>query len=108
MRESGTHRRCRRGLAPWARFAAGALLLAAVVLGLMQGYTPPGIAGEVLRNNVREGIDATPLFYTESEASYEAELAVRDTLERLDERADHPAGSASVGTGEDLARSEPP
>jgi hypothetical protein len=90
------------------RFVAGFLLLATVVLGLMQGYTPPGVVGEVLRHNIREGIDATPLFYTESEASYEAERAIRNTLERLDERTDHPAGSATVGTGEDLARSEPP
>ena len=54
-----------RGLGAWARFAAGALLLAAAVLALMQGYTPPGPAGEVLRNNLRRCIDATPLFYTE-------------------------------------------
>jgi len=33
----------------------------------MQGYTPPGVAGEVLRNNLRHDIDATPLFYTEVE-----------------------------------------
>jgi len=37
--------------------------LAAWVL-LMQGYAPPGPAGEVLRNNLQRRIDATPLFYT--------------------------------------------
>jgi len=90
------------------RFAAGSLLLAAVILLLMQGYIPPGIAGEVLRNNLREGIDATPLFYSESGVSYVAELAVRDALQRLDERADRPAGSGSAGTGEAPPRIAPP
>jgi len=65
--ESVAHHGRPRGLAAWARFAAGALLLAGAVLALMQGYTPPGVAGEVLRNNLRHDIDATPLFYTEVE-----------------------------------------
>ena len=51
----------------WARFIIGALLLAGVVLALMRGYTPPGPAGDVLRNNQRNRIDATPLFYTDLE-----------------------------------------
>jgi len=54
-----------RSLADWARFLGGALLLCGIVLALMQGYTPPGPAGEVFRNNLRYGIDATPLFYTD-------------------------------------------
>ena len=41
------------------------MLLAAAVVLLMPGYTPPGPAGEVFRNNLRHDIDATPLFYTE-------------------------------------------
>jgi hypothetical protein len=65
--EPVAHRDRRRGFAAWARFAAGALLLAGAVLALMRGYTPPGAAGEVLRNNLRYDIDATPLFYTEVE-----------------------------------------
>ena len=52
----------------WAKFVAGALLLASVVLVLMQGHTPPGPAGEVFRHNLRNDIDATPLFYTEVES----------------------------------------
>jgi hypothetical protein len=51
----------------WARFVASVLLLGGLVLVLMQGYTPPGAMGEVLRNNLRHDIDATPLFYTEVE-----------------------------------------
>ncbi|MHC4773991.1 MAG: hypothetical protein ACYTBR_01845 [Planctomycetota bacterium] len=67
MPESVAHHGRPGGLAAWARFAAGALLLAGAVLALMQGYTPPGAMGEVLRNNLRHGIDATPLFYTDLE-----------------------------------------
>jgi len=44
---------------------AGVLLLAGTILVLMQGYAPSGPAGAVLRNNLQQGIDATPLFYTE-------------------------------------------
>jgi hypothetical protein len=51
----------------WARLIAGTLLLTAAVLLLMRGYTLPGPAGEVFRNNLQNGIDATPLFYTEVE-----------------------------------------
>ena len=65
-----------RGLAAWAKFVAGSLLLTGAVLALMQGYTPPGPAGEVFRNNLRNGIDATPLFYTECNVSADAEAKV--------------------------------
>ncbi len=57
-----------RGPAAWAKLAAGTLLLTCVVLLLMQGYTPPGPAGEVFRHNLQNRIDATPLFYTEVES----------------------------------------
>jgi hypothetical protein len=65
VHDPASHQGSRRGLAAWARFAAGTALLAGAVFALMQGFTPPGAAGEVLRNNLRRGIDATPLFYTE-------------------------------------------
>ena len=57
-----------RGPAAWAKLVAGTLLLTFVVLLLMQGYAPPGPAGEVFRNNLQNRIDATPLFYTEVES----------------------------------------
>ncbi len=53
----------------WAKLAVGTLVLTALVLLLMQGYVPPGSTGEVIRNNQRNGIDATPLFYTELETA---------------------------------------
>ena len=52
----------------YARALADSPLFARVVLPHVQGYAPPGLAGEVLRNNQRHGIDATPLFYTEVES----------------------------------------
>ena len=68
MRNAADHQHHRRGLAAWARFLAGALLLAGAAAVLMQGHTPPGPAGDVCRNNLQRGIDATPLFYTEVES----------------------------------------
>jgi len=53
--------------AGWGRLLAGSLLLTLFVFLLMQGYTPPGPAGEVFRNNMENRIDATPLFYTDLE-----------------------------------------
>ncbi len=64
-----TAREARRPAA-WARLVAGALVMAAFVFLLMQGYAPPGPAGDVLRNSLKSGIDATPLFYTDLETPY--------------------------------------
>jgi len=44
---------------------------------LMTGYTPPGIAGEVLGHNRRLDIDASPLFYSEVEHMADLEAGVR-------------------------------
>jgi hypothetical protein len=63
MDESVKKSRRYPGLIAGVKFLAGTVLLTAVVLLLMQGYTPPGPAGEVFRNNLRNDIDATPLFY---------------------------------------------
>ena len=68
MGDAVDQREQRGRLGRWVRFLAGSLLLAGVVLLMMQGYTPPGPAGQVFRNNQRHGIDATPLFYTEVES----------------------------------------
>ena len=67
MRDAAHHQLFGRSFTAWAKFMAGVLLLVSAVLVLMQGYTPPGLAGVVLRNNLRHDIDATPLFYTEVE-----------------------------------------
>jgi len=80
MRDLTENPKHRRGLAAWAKFVAGTLLLTGAVLILMQEYTPPGPAGEVFRNNLRNGIDATPLFYTECDVSADAEALIRDAM----------------------------
>ena len=67
MNERGKCKAGPGGLAAWGKFALGTFLLAGAILTLMRGYTPPGVVGDVLRNNLRNGIDATPLFYTEVE-----------------------------------------
>ena len=57
------------GLTGWLRFTIGLILLLGFAYILSRGVSPPGVAGEVLRHNMRHGIDATPLFYTEIEDS---------------------------------------
>lgn len=64
LRESSNHKR----QGAWLKLIAGTLLLTSVVILLMQGYAPPGPAGDVFRNNLENRIDATPLFYTEVES----------------------------------------
>ena len=68
MDKSADRPRRYQGLVAGMKFLAGTALLAAAVVLLMQGYTPPGPAGEVFRNNLRHDIDATPLFYTDVES----------------------------------------
>lgn len=54
-------------LLKWVKLMAGLVILALMVLFFSSGYSPPGIAGEVLRHNQRLRIDASPLFYDEVE-----------------------------------------
>ncbi len=61
----GTRNKGRRG--GWARLAAAAVLLSVLYLILAKGCAPPGAAGEVIRRNLGNSVDATPLFYTEVE-----------------------------------------
>jgi hypothetical protein len=63
------------GATPWLRLAAGAAALLALFCFLSRGYAPPGAAGDVIRHNLRNGIDATPIFYTEIEDSFAFDYA---------------------------------
>ncbi len=73
MRHSEQHARKGGRRAAWVKLVAGGLLITGAVLLLMQGHAPPGLAGEVVRNNLRRGIDATPLFYTGVESAAESD-----------------------------------
>ena len=65
-----------------ARFVVGLAMLAAFAGFFMSGYVPPGIAGEVLRHNRANNIDASPLFYSEVEHMAELERAVAERRNR--------------------------
>ena len=68
------------------RLAVGLALLTAVAGFFASGYSPPGPLGEVLRHNQEQGIDASPLFYTEVENMQELEAG----LAAPDRGADEP------------------
>jgi hypothetical protein len=57
-----------RNLAVWACAVGATIILMAWVLPWVGSR---GYAGEVIRSNLRDGRDATALFYTESERTME-------------------------------------
>ena len=78
---SGTGRR-------WGRFLAGLtaiLFFAFGVVPALQRLGPVREASEAIRNG---GIDATALFYTESDVSSEAESSIRNAMKHSACRAD--------------------
>jgi len=66
-------------LRQWLRFVTGLALLAMTAGFFMSGLTPPGVCGEVLRHNQTEGINASPLFYSEVENM----AALEDGVQKL-------------------------
>ncbi len=79
----------------WGRFAAGVLgilLFAFVVIPLVQRIGPVREVREAIE---RRGIDATALFYTETEISSEAELSIRNALKYPPRRVGSPASSGT-------------
>lgn len=77
----------KRGLIPWLKLAGGILSLAVIVSVIASGYTPPGILGQVLRNNRQNDIDASPLLYSEVEQMARFEKDVREMRRRAALRA---------------------
>ena len=49
----------------WLRFAIGLALVAGLFFTLAYAPPPPGVAGEVVRHNLEQDIDAYVLFYQE-------------------------------------------
>jgi len=69
------------------RLALGLTVFASATALLMSGWTPPGVAGEVIRHNQALGLDASPLFYSDVEDMVSLEASART----LHERQAHPA-----------------
>jgi hypothetical protein len=69
-------------LTRWLRFLLAASLLALFVLFFASGYSPPGIAGEVLRHNQENNIDASPLLYSDVEHMDRLEAGVAELRAR--------------------------
>lgn len=72
-----TQQRYRR-LRQWLRLLAATCALCIAVVILATGITPPGRAGDVLRHNRANDIDATPLLYSEVEHMAELERGVQE------------------------------
>ncbi len=64
----------------WARFLAGVLVILLVAFVVIPGVQRLGPVREVRDAIERSGIDATALFYTESEVSGEAESSIRNAI----------------------------
>ena len=64
----------------WARFLTGVLAILLVAFVLIPGLQRLGPIREVREAIQRSGIDATALFYTESEVSGEAESSIRNAI----------------------------
>jgi len=72
----------------WTRFATGLALILLFAFVAIPGLQRLGPIREV-RDAIRKtGIDATALFYTESEAASEAEASIRDALKYPARRSD--------------------
>ena len=72
----------------WARFLAGVVVILLFAFGVIPTLQRLGPVRQVRDAIRRTGIDATALFYTESEVSSEAEAAIRNAMEYPAHRAD--------------------
>ncbi|MBD3170478.1 MAG: hypothetical protein GF307_13420 [candidate division Zixibacteria bacterium] len=59
------------------RLVIGLILFSSIFMFFASGIFPPGIAGEVLRHNQAENIDASPLLYSEVEHMQKLEQRVK-------------------------------
>ena len=65
------------------KFIVGVIILGGVVLFFASGITPPGIAGDVLRHNQENQIDASPLFYTDVENMSDLEDSLKALMDSV-------------------------
>ena len=67
-------------LSRWTRLLVGSVAILLVAFVLIPATQRLGPVREVRDAIDRAGIDASALFYTETEQSFEAEMAIRDAL----------------------------
>ncbi len=65
----------------WAQFVAGAVAIGLFAFVVVPAVQRIGPVREVREAIDRSGIDATALFYTESDVSCEAEVSIRNAIE---------------------------
>ena len=72
----------------WVRLVIGSIVILLVAFVVVPFAQRLGPVREVREAIDRSGIDATALFYTESDVSFEAESAIRNALKYPAARAD--------------------
>ena len=70
----------------WGKLILGMALIICLFVVLGRIKPPPGIAGEVIRHNISEDIDATPIFYGDVENMMELEAGVAEIVRTNSER----------------------
>jgi hypothetical protein len=71
-----------RTIGRWLKFIIGLCGLLLMFAFFASGYDPPGPLGEVLRHNMENDIDASPLFYSEVENMSQLEDGVRELMRK--------------------------
>ncbi len=74
----------RHRIVSWGKFTLGLALISGFYYILNTSQPPPGIAGEVLRHNLEQGIDANPLIYSDLDKMMELEEGLRNLLANRD------------------------
>ena len=72
----------------WTRFLVGVLMIFLFAFGVIPRVQRLGPVRDVHEAIQKSGIDATALFYSESEVSSEAEASIRNALRYAPRRAD--------------------
>ena len=84
-----------RAIRRWSRFVAGLLGLLLFAFGVIPALERLEPVREVRDATRRADVDASALFYTESDVSSEAEASIRNTIRYPVDRADHTGDRAS-------------
>lgn len=61
----------------WLRFVVGVIALISLIVLIINAPAPPGVLGEVLRNNAAKEIDATAIIYSDQDNIMDMQEGVR-------------------------------